>query len=228
MDEQIQNSKTDQSNFFVRLFRGDIALPITYWVYGVGMALLFRLGHYIIEVNFMHIVLYEHGITFIKSFNLFAIVVNLFLSIAIWRSASKYVQSPNWAMVAKVLVIIRMLVLAKTIYLQYFSDSQVGIQNEILISNKSLPIMVDESTRFDRMSLIERDIYYHYTIIDLDKLEVDTNYFKVMMHKSIEESSCKDKAMLSLLKEQRKLIFEYKDKNNELISEITLDIYNCS
>ena len=227
-DQNISDGENPQSNFFLRLFRGDISLPITYWVFGVGTGIVFRFVNFLIEKNFIQIVMHDQGIALIKGYNIFAILISLFLSIAIWRSANKYDQSPGWALVAKIMVIIRLLVIVMTIYNQYFIDTELALKNEILLTNNNLPMMADEQTRFDRMSLDKGNIYYHYTLMDIDKSEVDLNYFIVKMHTSLAEVSCKDEATFGLLKDGRKLIFDYKDKNNDNITDITVEFYDCN
>lgn len=223
-----QTSYNSKPNLIKRLFRGDISLPITYWVFGVGSGLMIRLGYFLIEKNFIKILMYEYGLLFIKAFNILTLLISLFIIIAIWRSANKYTESPGWALVAKIVMVLNIMVLLVSLYNQYTMDPEAALQSEISLSNKNLPFMVDEQTRLDKMSLNNHNIHYHYTILDLEKSEIDQNFFKVNMHKILAENSCGDAESLELLKEGRKLIFNYNDKNDAFVTDITVENYDCS
>ena len=227
-DDQIDSHIEDtKSNLIIRLYRGDISLPITYWVFGIGTGLIFKLCSFFIESNLTQIILIDYGLIFIKAFYWIGIIISLFMMVAIWRSANKYEKSPGWASVAKVIVVLNVIIIFITLYNQYSIDPEVALKNEVLLTNNSLPIMIDGMTRFDRMSLDERNLHYHYTLINTDKSEVDLNFFIVKMHTFLSKNSCDDSVVLGFLNDDRKLVHVYNDKNNDLIIDITIERTDC-
>ena len=88
-------------DFATRLWRGDVGLAITYWVFGV-------IGNYLLAIIVASIM----GPTV-------AIVImaasTLFVSVCIWRSATKYEGKPVWAILAKIAIVLGVLGTLKAI-----------------------------------------------------------------------------------------------------------------
>lgn len=105
-------------SYFKKLWRGEIRLVITYWVFGFIVTTSFSFVGFIIEERilyieaigglnedtyFMEMLLYT-----IFYLILFAYVV--FICIAIWRSSNRYEGPGYWAALAKFMVIISIIV----------------------------------------------------------------------------------------------------------------------
>lgn len=161
---------TRNVNFVLKLYRGDFSLPITYWLFGGIGGVLIRLVMEIYEYNYAKITRSE-SIGFEVALLLFfiiAIAYSLLMFIAIWRSAGKYKDSSLWSGLARFMVVLGVLAfIGESIALfNQGNNSTVSIRDEFEAMNKNLPIMLDDVTRLDHVSLQDKDIYYDYTIID--------------------------------------------------------------
>lgn len=94
------NAKTNEINYIIKLFRGDIPLHVTFWMYG------FFIGHLasflfenLPETNNQYI-----WFLYMILFN-FLMMYHIFILIAIWRSANKYQGKKNLREIAKLYVV---------------------------------------------------------------------------------------------------------------------------
>lgn len=88
------------------LWRGDVPLVKTYWIYGVGVSLLLNvallaLTSMLSSVPAVSLPLFVLGIL--------SILYTLFIAVGIWRSASKYQGNKVWAVLAKIMVVFSIL-----------------------------------------------------------------------------------------------------------------------
>ncbi len=86
-----------------RLWDGDVPLPEAYWIWGVGVGLLFIV---LADVA-------EHRPLLLAALGLLAIVVGIVAWVAIWRSAEKYAGPRIWAVLAKLSVVLS---IARTLF----------------------------------------------------------------------------------------------------------------
>jgi hypothetical protein len=217
-------------NFFVRLFKGDISLPVTYWVFGV---LIGGVGFWIvlevIELNYATIATSSSGIWLTQGFYWFIIACSLYILIAIWRSAGKYSGKAVWAILARVAVVLGALSLAGNfiVGMRQGTNSDTTLQEELRIMNKSLPVMMDDATRLDHISLQGRDIYYNYTLINLLEKDLDIERFDAVMTPKIKTNGCENGATRPLLDEGRNLVYMYRDKQSNPVSKIIVSRSDC-
>ena len=88
--------KSQNENFFVRFWNGDLSLPMSYWGVGVGIGLVFGL---LIGVFTGAAGMSEDAMWgFLIPFQIYTVV-------GIWRSADKYKGAKFWAILAKVAVV---------------------------------------------------------------------------------------------------------------------------
>lgn len=100
-----------------RLWRGDVALLIVFWVYGIflGSALAI-ISNYLTEYD-AYISATNGGyessdlsfLIFYSLYGLFFLSFNIFILVAVWRSASRYKGPGVWAVLAKAFVVIAVL-----------------------------------------------------------------------------------------------------------------------
>ena len=88
------------------LWRGDISLAKTFWLFGFSVNLLFRAGiDYFLVLNTQ-----EHststGYISLWVLIVLSLIYTPFIYISIWRSANKYQGLQRYAIIAKILVII--------------------------------------------------------------------------------------------------------------------------
>ena len=92
----VKRKKSQNENFFVRFWNGDLSLPMSYWGVGVGIGLVFGL---LIGVFTGATGMSEDAMWgFLIPFQIYTVV-------GIWRSADKYKGAKFWAILAKVAVV---------------------------------------------------------------------------------------------------------------------------
>ncbi|MEA5109929.1 hypothetical protein SDC9_21012 [bioreactor metagenome] len=94
--------------------------------------------------------------------------------------------------------------------------------------NKSCPRYIDRETRLDNVKFVQkRAILYNYTLVNIEKKEMDINGFKSYFEPTLIEGA-KNNPDLAFFREQSvTMIFNYNDKNgiNLFTFEITPDKY---
>ena len=91
-----KRKKSQNENFFVRFWNGDLSLPMSYWGVGIGISLVFGL---LIGVFTGATGMSEDAMWgFLIPFQIYTVV-------GIWRSADKYKGTKFWAILAKVAVV---------------------------------------------------------------------------------------------------------------------------
>ena len=96
------------------LWRGDVPLVKTYWLFGVGGNILFNFVYTYIDYQFGENVGLFVAIL-ILGIIAFGFVYGIFISIAIWRSANKYQGLQRYSIFAKVSVILGVMMLIKAV-----------------------------------------------------------------------------------------------------------------
>lgn len=120
-------ASTKRTNYFVRHWRGDLSLGLSYWVNGVlGTWFVALLG----TIVGSGAVLDVTPLTLTAALSLFlfaaAIVVSVWQFVGIWRSASNHVSRGGtgaWATVAKVMVVLGLLKCVVLVYRTYIPQS---------------------------------------------------------------------------------------------------------
>jgi len=220
----------NQDNLITKLFRGDVSLPITYWVFNVFIGNIFFLICFkIIESNYINIVSSTAGEWLILGFYWFVIGYSIFILIAIWRSAGKYQGRTIWSALARMSVIIGFLGLITNgiTGFQQGNNTDFALNEQLTLLNNSLPKMIDDITRLDYISVQDKDVYYNYTIVDRTVAEMDVSRFTSKMTPMLIAGNCANKESRSLLDEERKLVHVYRDKINKPISKIVIEKSDC-
>ena len=88
--------KSQNENFFVRFWNGDLSLPMSYWGVGVGIGLVFGflIGIFVVIAGMSEDAIWG-----------FLIPFQIYTVVGIWRSANKYKGAKFWAILAKVAVV---------------------------------------------------------------------------------------------------------------------------
>ena len=95
-----KSKKTDNSNFFVKFWNGDLSLPISYWLVGVVFSLVvgFVIGFIVIAAGLHEDAMFG-----------FLIPWYVYTTVGIWRSSDKYKGPKFWAILAKIAVVLGVL-----------------------------------------------------------------------------------------------------------------------
>jgi len=225
--ERVEGSK---SSFMARLFRGDVSLLITYWVFGFLVAnVLFSLLLLAIDSNYLQIASSEYGYWYLMVVYALIIGYTIFILVAIWRSANKYTGNPLWSGLAQVSVVLGVLGMVGNLVigLNQGFDSDSALREEIRLINNSLPSMIDDYTRLDHTSLQGRDIYYDYTLTRAEVENIDISNFTSAISAKLKTTQCTTSETRALLDEGRKLVYTYRDKSGSPVTKIVVENSDC-
>jgi len=109
----------EASTHLVRaLWRGDVSLAKTYWLFGVVVGVCYAIVFAYIEYQSRGL---SEGLgpVFIIALRLSCFLYAMFINIAIWRSANKYRGPKQWAILAKVMVLVSWAALIKETWQLY-------------------------------------------------------------------------------------------------------------
>ena len=147
--------------------------------------------------------------------------------VAIWRSAGKYNGKPIWATLARLGVVLGALSVAGTLVDRLDQDSDQALRETFVLLNQSLPTMLDDDTRIDRISLQGRDMYYDYTLVGWSVAELDLERFVAVMTAQLKTDHCEDADTRLYLDDGRNMVFMYRDKQSDPVSKIVVSSADC-
>jgi len=100
------------------------------------------------------------------------------------------------------------------------NDDMIKTANEI---NSHAPIIVDSTTRLDRVEALPGNIFqYNYTLLTLDKSQIDTNLLKTSGRQSIIDQ-IKYNPKASIFKDNNIVIqAKYVDKEDKYVGTISI------
>ena len=209
----------------VRLFRGDIPLPITFWVYGILIGnVLPRAIRIMIELNSLA-VFTNIGARIIQGVSFLFLAYSIFMLVAIWRSANKYQGPALWAALARIAVSLSILMIIANIWLgiENSRNPDISLSSGISVINKGLPCMIDDDTRLDHISIQGRDIHYKYTLVNLAAADLNKSMFKSEMTAQMESMRETDEEVRQRLNDGRKLVYIFYDKDGQFIERLILE-----
>jgi len=159
-----------------RLWRGELPLATTYWVFGVLISGIgVRLGWVAIERNSFFLARTGYVAVVIYSFVLVSTLYGLLISVATWRSANNYTGPRHWRILAKAGVVLGLIltaaVVGEALRSDDFKPDTMSDTAEML--NKSLPTMVDSITELSRVSAQDQTLTYHFRIVGKRADEID-------------------------------------------------------
>lgn len=89
------------------------------------------------------------------------------------------------------------------------------------------PIMLDESTRLDRVGTVGRETFYDLTLVDLVLGHFDIDSFSARMLIRANEVLCLDPKIFELLVSGKIVSFHYRDRFGRYVSSIEVDKWSC-
>ena len=210
--------------YIARLFRGDIPLVTTYWLWGVLGNGVFSGLSLVIEANYASVVTSWGGVFLVRYFYWVALAFAVFTWIAIWRSAGKY-TGQGWDVAARVMVLIA--VLANVYWLTAASDDDYSLQAEVRMMNQSLPVMLDDYTRLDSVAYETTRLSYYHTIVGAPASEIDADFLRQFVRGNVIETVCNDHASIEILENGIDYRYAYTDEAGKFITELTVTISDC-
>jgi len=241
-------TQANSRNFFVKLWRGDVPLWKTYWLYGVLGGVIFRLLSplltYVLVLNAN--ILSRFDILFVTYiFNSIIISYSLVILVCIWRSAGKYgILHPDrrrYASLARGAVCLGVLYLVAAVSkialnegdsvssLSNATSPDEKMQYQALISglNAELPKMIDSITRLDKIDVNGVGYIYYETVTkELDNKEAEQllNNLKPIVASGL----CKNTNTFDSLNSGLSYKYIYTDSKARPLGEITVTKSDCS
>jgi hypothetical protein len=221
---------TSNYSFVRRLFRGDISLAKTFWVYGVLASILLTgiIGLIIYTTEARSIS--QATAIGIVAFYVFCILYQIFISIAIIRSAIKYKGNKVFKWLAIVAVIIGLINLAMTTIwiFDVTENPSSAIQLEVMEMNKKLPLKINEDTQLNSVALDGKAITYDVTIfVDLAARKMDVKTFNALIAKDMSMSLCAGSDTRYILDQGFAYVFNYKDKDGNSMGHVSISKADC-
>lgn len=221
-----KSEETNKINFVIRLFKGDISLAITYWVFGaliggVGARIILA----IIEFNYLNLAVAKSGWILLQSVYWSIIAYSVFILISIWRSASKYKGDFIWTVLAKIAVILNVLLFVNNLWMS--NDTEYALNEEVRIINKSLPTMVDSGTRLNYVSIQNGNIFYNYTLVNMLAADLDLERVNAVIQPQLKTGACETKETRTLINEGRSMNYIYLDKNRSPAFKVIVNRSDC-
>jgi len=93
--------------------------------------------------------------------------------------------------------------------------------------NKSLPTMVDEEVRLDKVSAEESKMTFHYTLVHFTPISMPAKKLKSLMYEDIKTQVCIDKDTKMLLKKGMLVDYTYNGKDKKHITTFAFDVKTC-
>lgn len=227
--EKYTGATTTTPNILLRLFRGEVSLYVTYWIYGSLVGVGLGVVQTAIEANYYDLVSTEVGSLAIAGFYWFVVGYTLFILVAIWRSAGKYDGRPVWATLARLAVLFGILAAAGGIFsgLAQRTDSDQALREAFVLRNQSLPSMIDDEIRFDRISLQGQDIHYDYTLVARLVAELDVERFATLITAKLKTDKCESDEMRPYLDDGRNIVHMFRDKQSDPVAKIVVTGADC-
>jgi hypothetical protein len=106
--------------------------------------------------------------------------------------------------------------------------SEEFLQTTAKMMNSSLPLMIDENTRWDSSSAEPgKTLSYNYTLVNTSAKDVYSSLFVSNIRKSVTNDICMTPATQMFAEYGILLNFNYYDRSHNLITKVEVDPRNC-
>ena len=112
---------------------------------------------------------------------------------------------------------------------QQQDSSFLKILNQIVNStNKTLPMMVNEDTRWDSASMIPgQEMVYNYTLVNYSATDIDAQIFSHVVSQAAINEACKHPSLQILYQNGIALKYNYYSNDESLISHVKISPADC-
>lgn len=244
-EHSVQEKK---ANIIVRLWRGEVPLWKTYWLYGSLAGVIINLS---VTWLTYQIYYYRSNASDLSKFDVYAIsytilviitLYTLLITVGVWRSANNYrVLHPAkriYATFAQIAAVLGALAFVGSIAKAFDNTNnsidavlksgtpEERLQLDAMLAgmNKDLPKMIDSVTRLDRVALDANGYTYFETItVKLDSPDVLHTRVKPTIAKGL----CGGADTLSNLKSGLSFHYVYSDNEGKHIGDILVTKADC-
>lgn len=223
--EEIINIK--QSNYFIRLYKGDIPLGTTFWGWFILVNLIIFEPMELLFNN-MNSEKSNISVFSILGLTIFSLFYMVFILTAIWRSSTKHKGSSFWAKIAKLIVIGNIFYFIFLFYKEgniYFNEEK-RLEKEIQDLNAKTPYKIQEQITITEALIENKKIYYTYKL----------NYFKntklhginrQLFEDDVVKQMCEDKESKDLIYKDYSFILNYQNRNDIIFTTVTIEKEIC-
>lgn len=102
------------------------------------------------------------------------------------------------------------------------------IPDIVAATNKKLPLMIDDITRWDSLNVSEGKAVYRYTVLDWKKGSYDPGLLRAAMYENIKNSACNDKWSWLLMKNDFTLIYSWHENDGNHLLDLSFKKNDCA
>jgi len=216
-----------RKNIFIRLYRGDISLPKTFWISNIVLFVIVKFTAYLASFFIenqgdLFIYLFFHYIIFMT--------LNLFILRAIWNACKKHKGLLIWRILSRTYTIFGfisfILIMFSSIFeatiiitavnnTPYLKGKTISVKINNYLLNQNLPKKISNTISLENIRDNEKDTIYTYKNTSLDEeLNFDESANNIC------------KAMLKT-KNNKNIILKSYNQNNVLIQENKITYNKC-
>jgi hypothetical protein len=216
----------------LNFLRGNIRLVITYWIFGVIPAGIYKLMGILLVSNYLKLALNPYmrwvGVLYL----IVPFVYFPFIYVAIWNSSNNYKKNKLWPILAKMAVIfgtVSLIVFAVQIYKQFthINDLTYKLNQEVSLINKSVPLKINDTIEVEKVSFSNNTLSYEFRILNKNKTDVNSTLFCAQWKKNMIPKICKDGRVNKSLSAGVSLYYHIVDKNRADICGFTIKPSDC-
>lgn len=209
-----------------KIWNGKLPLFKVYWIYGVLGGLIIRL---IVEGSY-NLISLQYLSVFSYTLITLVLAYQLLLSVGIWRSASAYQGSKDWAVLAKIVAVVG-LIMAVSLLVNTFKgtiESASELKESVELINKTLPSKIDEDTRAERVDSENNSFNMHYTLVNYTNSKELADLVVVRLKDKLTNNACADEQLRALLNIGIPVNYIYSDKLGAEITRVVVDKTKCT
>jgi hypothetical protein len=110
--------------------------------------------------------------------------------------------------------------------IDHIRNPDIAASGGASVINKSLPRMIDDDIRLDRVTAQGRDLHYNCTLVNYAAEDLDIPMFESVMTENIKSMRDTDEVVRRQLNEGRKLVYIFHDKLGQPVARIVVDKSN--
>lgn len=216
----------------MNFLKGKVKLAITYWVFGVIPALVYKMLEKVVDASYPKILMHQLGYMFILIFVIFPFIYFPFVYVAIWNSSHKYTKNKILASLARITVIIWSIFLilyAINVIDQLFvkSSSTENFSQELNLLNRKLPMKIDKETELVKISYDNKKLSYHYRLINYEASKINISDFSERMKANLLKKVCSSENLKPFIVKGVNISFNYEGKKGNAIQNIIIKPSDC-
>jgi hypothetical protein len=131
----------------------------------------------------------------------------------------------SFSKVVSMTTILFFIILSTNSLLTNTYDSERIFENQVLSLNNKLPIMIDKNTRFDKVYISDNNIFYQYTMTNINTTKVNRDLITLALTDKIYSTTGNlDIMILKLSKKPRVINYIFQDKNSNFLTKVEIKL----